>query len=555
MRLVARFSAAAAASILVACSSPTGDPGVPPVVCTTPTDISLAVGEYRIFDAVNTTSCLKLPGAATEQEYLVVEYAGAGNVTTLGNVSPYGFLAASVAASASTAIQPSDIPVSRLFATSTADEFHMMLRRRERAMSESPAIRFGALDAPPAAPPVFGDKDSLQVCTSLACTSFKKVGATVRYVGSPAIIYVDDRSVGGETLTQPDYDQLGTLFDQYLYRADTTNFGITSDINGDGHIAILVTPAVNDLTPDCTTGRVVGYFFGSDLIPSAAGSNRREIFYAFTTKAATSTCTAVTRARALSALPPTLIHELQHMISFNQHVLLRPGFDQDAWVNEGLSHFAEELGYRTIPDALCPNSSSCFSQFMSGDIYNAYQYLNNPEKTFLVWPDTSSGGLEERGAAWLFLRWAADQFSGDSLLGTNFTRALEQSTDLGASRISNFAGIDFPTLVGEWQMANYTENLPGFPQVGRLRYRTLNLRSTYAANYPDLFSKPYPLTPDSTGAAYSRNGVLRGGSGRHVLFQLPAGSPGVLVRLAASTASGGQLNAQALPRLAVVRIK
>ena len=51
--------------------------------------------------------------------------------------------------------------------------------------------------------------------------------------------------------------------------------------------AILLTPAVNDLTPDCSTGRVVGYFFGNDLLTSASGSNKREIFYAFTTKAGT----------------------------------------------------------------------------------------------------------------------------------------------------------------------------------------------------------------------------------------------------------------------------
>lgn len=555
MRQSARYFAALATAVLAACGGGPTTTNVPPAVCTVATDVTLGVGQYQIFDAVNQSSCVKLPGAAAATEYLVVEYAGAGAATSFGTTTPYGFLAGAVAAPVSAGIMASDLPVSRLFTESSADQFHMMLRRRERAMSQSPAIRF---DTPvtPAPVPVFGDRDSIWTCTTLNCNAFAKIGATVRYVGSTAVVYADDRVVAGsETLTQADYDQLGTLFDNSLYPADTTSFGVASDINGDGHIAILLSPAVNDLTPDCTAGRVVGYFFGNDLLTSASGSNKREIFYAFTTKAATPTCTAVTRARALSALPSTLIHELQHMISFNQHVLLRGGFDQDGWVNEGLSHFAEELGYRLIPDALCPNSPSCFSQFMSGDIYNGYQYLNNPEATFLVWPDTSSGGLPERGAAWLFLRWVADHFASDSVLGTNFTRAMEQSTTLGAQRIESFTGMDFPTLVGEWQMANYLENLPGFPQDGRLRYRTFNLRSTYANNYPALFSKPYPLTPDSTSATYLRNGTLRGGSGRHVRFQLPAGATGVLVRLAASTTSGGLLNPTALPRLAVVRIK
>ena len=549
-----RFTAVLATAALFACSNPTTT-NVVPAVCNVATNVTLGVGQYQIFDAINQTSCVKLPGSSEAQEYLVVEYAGAGAVTNYGNSTPYGFLAGDADAPAPSGSLARDFPVSNLFSESTPNQFHMMLRRRERAMSRSPAIRFETPPAPTPVP-VFGDKDSLWVCNTLGCSSFSKIGATVRYVGSPAVIYADDRTTpGAEALTQADYDQLGTLFDNYLYKADTTAFGVPSDINSDGHIAILITPTVNDLTPDCSDGRVIGYFFGNDLLSSSTGSNKREIFYAFTTKPATATCTAVTRARALSSLPPVLIHELQHMISFNQHVLLRPGYDQDGWMNEGLSHFAEELGYRTLPDAACPNSSSCFSEFMGGDIYNGYQYLNNPEATYLVWPDTSSGGLPERGAAWLFLRWVADQFSSDTLLGTNFTRAMEQSTVLGASRIESYTALDFPTLVGLWQMSNYTENLPGFPQDGRLRYRTFNLRSTYGNNYPALFSKPYPLTPDSTTSVYLRNGTLRGGSGRHVRFQLPAGSPGVLVRLAASTTSGGLLNPSAIPRLAVVRIK
>ena len=48
------------------------------------------------------------------------------------------------------------------------------------------------------------------------------------------------------------------------------------------------------------------------------------------------------------------------MISYNQHVLVAAGSAEDTWLNEGLSHFAEELGGRSVPDAECqPTSSSC----------------------------------------------------------------------------------------------------------------------------------------------------------------------------------------------------
>src|SRR5437867_2535680 len=47
-------------------------------------------------------------------------------------------------------------------------------------------------------------------------------------------------------------------------------------------------------------------------------------------------------------IPVTFIHEFQHMISYNQHVLLRGGGGELPWLNEGMSHYAEELGGRAI---------------------------------------------------------------------------------------------------------------------------------------------------------------------------------------------------------------
>src|SRR2546427_8348057 len=42
----------------------------------------------------------------------------------------------------------------------------------------------------------------------------------------------------------------------------------------------------------------------------------------------------------------TFIHEFQHMISFGQHYLGRAGAPEVLWLNEGLSHYAEEMGGR-----------------------------------------------------------------------------------------------------------------------------------------------------------------------------------------------------------------
>lgn len=548
-------------TILSGCRSSPTTPGEPNVSCTSATMVNLEVGSVAVYDALRETGCLRLPGGAATREYLTVAFSAAPNSSSLGTSGSYALTSGAVASSGSlsAARLAADLglPTARRFARPTPTAFDHHLRVLEHGLATSPATFLNRAPGPRPmlAPPQVGGKDSFYVCVTVDCKSFNRVGATVKYVGTTAAIYLDDhQNPGAEQLTQGDIDQVGSLFDRYMFAIDTTAFGAPSDVNGDGHVAILFTPAVNALTPDCSDGRIIGYTFGNDLLSSARGSNQREIFYAFAPQLATSGCTAVTRSRALAALPPVMMHELQHMISFNQHVLRGVGLDQELWLNEGLSHFAEELGYRGIPDAECVGLPSCFAMFMDGDLRDAYDYLDDPEATYLVAPTSSGGTLAERGAGWLFVRWLADHFSGDTLLGTQLTRQLETSAATGATRIAQLTGLPFGQLLGEWHAANWVDNLPGFPQAGRLRYRTWNFRSTFLANYPDIFAKPYPLTPDSTAAAYSRSGTLRAGSGRYVRFILPAGSADVQVRLAGTT-GGAQISSAVEPRIAVVRIK
>ena len=85
---------------------------------------------------------------------------------------------------------------------------------------------------------------------------------------------------------------------------------------------VLLTDAVNALTPDCTNGRILGYFYGGDML-NVTGSNHAEIFYAMVPAPNNGSCTGATRKNTLDRLKPTLIHEFQHMISFNQHALVR----------------------------------------------------------------------------------------------------------------------------------------------------------------------------------------------------------------------------------------
>jgi len=242
----------------------------------------------------------------------------------------------------------------------------------------------------------------------------------------------------------------------------------------------------------------------------------------------------------------TFIHEFQHMISFNQHVIIRGGLEEETWLNEGLSHFAEELGGRVIDNSQC--DQSCFSQFTQDNFNDAFKYLNSPESAFLVEPGNSGGTLPERGANWLFVRWFLDQFAADTVLGTDMTRALEFTNQTGFTNVSGRSGVSFATLVTQWQLANYLEGDTTFVQndaTSRFRYKTWDLRHIFTINP---FPKPYPLTPSVVTSSISHNGTLRGGSGFHILVQRTAADTAFNLKLTVS-------NSGVAPRVGVVRIQ
>jgi hypothetical protein len=439
-------------------------------------------------------------------------------------------------------------------APTAAQAFHGRLRNLERELAARPGVvsqsrpRMSASVA--VVPPVVGAQRTFQVCATTSCDSFVASTATAKVVGTRVAIYVDDSAPAG--YTQADLDNVGSLFDSHLYPIDTTAFGRESDLDSNGVVIVLLTERVNELSPNCqTTGSIIlGYFFGLDLLPSQAHSNDGEIFYSAVPGSVTSGC-SISTSRATEALPGVFIHEFQHMISFNQHVLIRKSGVEDTWLNEGLSHFAEELGGELVPDALCmPAFPNCETQFNSDNIDNSFKYLDSVEANFLIEPGNSSGTLPERGANWLFVRWLGDHFATTEPQATELTRALVQTSLTGASNVSAVTSTDFSTLVSQWQLANYLTNLPGFtPSSDRLRYTTLDLRSIYQSNFGR-----YPLEPDVAGATYSRTGVLRAGSGRHVLITRPANSAEMEFTLAGADGSS-PVSSSVLPRIALARVR
>ncbi len=527
--------------VVSACGGGGREPAGPVRVSDT---VLLAPGAYAVLAGADVAGALAFPAAdAAGAEYLVVGQLATATPDlsspfVLRGQTPQG------AAGSSAQLARAEAPV--------ALRFHHGLRRREAEMARSGAARAGPAPAPgtPPIPPVVGARRTFKVCADLDCSSTRNVPATARFVGTHAAIFLDDSVPSGGFATS-DLADLGTQFDRDLYQVAVDHFGAESDIDNNGVVIVLLSKQINALVarPQCNTSFITGFFFGADLAPQfAAQYNNGEIFYGMVPDPGGTASCAYSVSFVKRIIPVTFIHEFQHMINFNQKVLVRGGAGEILWLNEALSHLAEELG-GLYYDSLGMDTTA--SRFLIGNFFNAFDYLRAPGGAPLV-TDASPGSLESRGAGWLFVRWLVDQY------GPATSRSLVQTPQSGALAAQAAAGgTPFATLVARWSLAVYLSDLPGFTAPPELRYTTWRFRSTFAAlnqQDPNNFTRPFPLVPDTgRGASTSVSGTVSSGSGGYALVLQASG--GGAFDLFFRRSSTVLLPAQGAPQVAVVRIR
>ncbi len=400
-----------------------------------------------------------------------------------------------------------------------------------------------------------GDRRRFRVCNKVTCRQqedFPTITAAVRYIGDHALIYQDEDAPAGG-LSDQDFQELGVLFDRDLYGVATRSFGSESDVDGDGHLVILLTPIVNGMTDteDCSKSYVTGFFFPLDIDPTAYRDNRSnqaEIFYAIVPDPQGTVTCKHTVGRVKRIVPVTFIHEMQHMINYHQHVVLRAGNTENTWLNEAMSHMAEELGALHFESM---GQLDRFSTFSLGDLFNAFEYLKDPSQHFLMYSE-GTGTLEERGAGWLFLRWLADQFGADVL------RRLSETSLTSTANVEAATGEPIPKLLTDWFLTNYVSDHPDLAEVpDRLSYKTWNLREVYAALYsqePSLFDRQFPIRPTGySGGSFDVSGGLKAGSGAFFRVVQGSGQAGFTVELLGE--GGNPLAEDPATRLNVIRIR
>jgi hypothetical protein len=317
---------------------------------------------------------------------------------------------------------------------------------------------------------------------------------------------------------------------------DEAAFGAPTDIDRNGKVVIFFTRAVNELTPAAAAFYYGGFFHPRDLLPRqldgatyCAGSNEGEMFYMLVPDPAGTINGNIRRVGFVdSATVGTLAHEYQHLINAGRRAYVNNAItDEEVWLNEGLSHIAEELVfYRAAGVSPRQNIGGgsfgsqpydgLFIQFMAANFGRLRAFLQTVQSAS---PYTAGDDLATRGATWAFLRYAADRRAASD--GDVWMR-LVNSTSAGLQNLQAAFGTDVLGMLRDWTVSLYTDDyVGGVPP--SLTQPSWNFRSAFPV--APVSPRPYPLVDAvrSMSNETSHQVTLRGGSGGFWRFAVPPG--------------------------------
>ncbi|SFG33014.1 Ig-like domain-containing protein [Sporolactobacillus nakayamae] len=207
-----------------------------------------------------------------------------------------------------------------------------------------------------------------------------------RYQITAKLIYVGKHTkvwVNGNQLSKKDAATLGKTFDQTIFPLDNRYFGAPSDVDHDGKINLLCFD-IKDGSAEKNGGFASGYFDPNDLYKEKK-SNHSEIVYVDTYPSLGSS-----KHKKVSLAYSTLVHEFQHLINYNQNVLVEKRDEMDTWLDEGLSLAAEQLlAGKPLDDRI--------------DYYNESRSIANG-KSLLYWDDFGDN-LANYSLSYLFIQY------------------------------------------------------------------------------------------------------------------------------------------------------
>lgn len=481
---------------------------------------ALAVGEVSTTGFFDNGICVDQ--TTTGGEYAIVPYfnSSVSNAQTAFTLSVFGNRSAqAVFTSASRAVTPLLADAGATATASAQAAFHDRIRLAEEQAipAAAPGARLWYNGAERTAHralrttvvPAVGDQMQLNVNPNDFCSNPTMHTGRVAAVTQRAVVVSDNANPLG--LTDAELQSFGITFDTLVYALDISNFGSPTDIDENGgRVVLFFTHAVNDVGAG-----VLGYYYGRDLLPkigplgSCPGTNVSEIMYLLVPDASTS------KTFVLKNTVGTVAHEFQHMINAGRRLYVNTSSapTEERWLNEGLSHVAEELMFYRVSglkprqnigaEITTPQDTLPFRQYQVNNFSRLNAYLQTTGSQSPIGVDDNDDDFATRGAIWSYLRYVADQrFSADE---AGFWFKLVNSNVTGLNNLAEVVGSDARLTMRDWTLSIFLDDLvPGM----NAKYQQLSWNLRVAMNSiggyaPSTFALP------TTGAASSV--ILRAG--------------------------------------------
>lgn len=248
-----------------------------------------------------------------------------------------------------------------------------------------------------------------------------------RICGSAAVsVYLDEQLPADRRITAL-AEECARLLEEDVFPRSHELLGMHRDVDGDGTLAVLLTPWLARLRGGQTS--VNGFVRSLDFDVAAAPpfSNRADVLFL--------------NADLIPGpeLRTLLTHEYTHAVCFSLRLPTNGRTEsllsEEDWLNEGIAHVAEQLhgtGWSNLDRRIAT-------------------FLFDPSQSPLVIGDYYRAGLWRdpgcRGATYLFLQWCAEQHGPDLL------RRLASSPLRGIANLEQAAGTPFADLFRRWTIA------------------------------------------------------------------------------------------------------
>lgn len=343
-------------------------------------------------------------------------------------------------------------------------------------------------------------------------SAYQEVHARLARVGTNCLVYVDRED--WDIVEAATLDDLVDAFDNRVFPTAKKLFGRHRDVDRNGKFVILMTHWLDHLSNGKVSlgGFVRGGDFYRDVDPPF--SNQCDMMY------------LNANLKPGKHLQTLLAHEYTHAITFSEHIFGdylfdEPSRDEESWLNEAISHLAENIageGYSNLD-------------------YRVSTFLTSPADYRLVVPDYAGAGLwrchGSRGSTYLFLRWCVDHF------GQEILRELVQSNLSGTRNLEVATTQPFSELFRFWCVSLCLDGMsPEADMAWGIKW--LDLRNRLETR---LLAGPKPLELPN-GRKWFR---LASTGMQPVMIHIPAGEQGASIRLEGHSEHPLQVTAIRLP--------